>query len=338
VLQHVAPVDELRGLARAKARDYLSKSVHPALVPEETAAGWTVEKENKRSVRLRRAKDPGKLLEDRVWTLLYRMGFFHLSDEHGAELLLDPKASAGPKTKIDVVGIDTEVALAIECKSASQPGKRPQFQEELGKHALIRPRFANAITAQYPSTPKRQVALAMFLSNIELSDNDLKRAENESVATFDSIDIQYYEDLVNHLGPAAKYQFLADALPKRAIPGLTLTVPAIRTKIGGATCYTFSINPEYLLKIAYVSHRAKGKASDVDTYQRMIRKSRLNRIRDYISHNGIFPTNIVINFDGKQRFERTEQAENQEGGVLGFLRLRPESGWRHPTARPQQGR
>ena len=53
----------------------------------------------------------------------------------------------------------------------------------------------------------------MFLSNIDLSDNDLTRAETEKVAIFDSIEIQYYEDLVNHLGPAAKYQFLADMMP-----------------------------------------------------------------------------------------------------------------------------
>ncbi len=329
MLTNIEEASALQGLARAKGRTFDTQTVHPLLVEEEIAKGWNVVKRNKRSVQLRMKKLHGDLLEDRVWSLLYRMGFNNLSDKGGGFLEVNPGDSSTPITKIDVVGIDTEIAVGIECKSAETYRKRPEFQEELGKHTLIRQRFANAVNKQYPAPFKRQVALAMFTSNINLSDNDRKRAENENVALFDEHDLEYYEDLISHLGPAAKYQFLADLLPGKSVPGLEIEIPAIRTKMGAYYCYTFSVSPEYLLKIAYVSHRAKGKASDVDTYQRMIRKSRLKSIREYIDNNGIFPTNIVLNIDRVRKFDRMAQESTQESGVAGWLTLKPayKSAW-----------
>jgi len=329
VLSNMNSVEDLRGLARAKGRDYVTKTIDPLLEEQAIAEGWTIERKNKKFIQMSKKKLHGLYLEDRVWSLLYHMGFLYLSNEGGGHLKIDPKDQNSPTTKIDVVGIDTEVGLAIECKSVERAGKRPQFQEELGKHALIRQRFASSLNQLYPTLFKRQVSLAFFTSNIILSDNDRKRAQEANISLFDEQDLYYYEDLVAHIGPAAKYQFLADIMPGKSIPGLAIRVPAIQTKLGGYRCYTFSASPEYLLKISYVSHRAKGKASDVNTYQRIIRRSRLNKIREFIDDDGIFPTNIVINLDKKPNFDRAVQEVEQESGVMGWLDLRPayKSAW-----------
>lgn len=123
-------------------------------------------------------------------------------------------------------------------------------------------------------------------------------------------------------------------LPGKQVTGLTIKIPAIKTKMGGDNCYSFSISPEYLLKISYVSHRAKGKASDIDTYQRMLSKSRLKKIREFITNDGIFPTNIILNFDkGRLSFQKSTQEsetpENLDAGILGWLEIRPayKSAW-----------
>lgn len=326
MLENVNPVNELRSVARNKARDYLAKSVHPKLVEEEERNGWIVDRKNKRSVRLKKPKPLSDLLEDRAWTLLYRMGFTHLSGARGAALALNPKDPEGPKNQIDVVAIDDEVALAVECKSSVNPAKRPQFQEELAKHAQIRERFAAAVRSRLPVPHKRQTALVFFVQNVIPSANDRTRAAEAHVAIFDEKELAYYENLVSQIGPAARYQFLADILPGKAIPGLEIKVPAVKSRMGGYPCYTFSTSPEYLLKISYVSHRAKGKGSDVDTYQRMLKKSRLNRIRDYINDDGIFPTNIVVNVEkNRLQFDRIHQeaGSDQDAGVLGWLSIRP---------------
>lgn len=332
MLRNIEPIDSLTGLARSRARDYETKTVAPPSVESMVAEGWEVARSNKKSVRLRRSKDHSKRLEDRVWSLLQRMQFPLLSGKGGAQLVLDPSDAESAESQIDVVAIDGEVAVAIECKSSEKPSKRPQFQHELGKHALVRDRFAISVKSQFVASHKRQIVLAMFVWNIMLSDNDRFRAKEANIVVFDGHDLSYYERLVSHIGPAAKYQLLAEMLPGKAVPGLAIRVPAIRTKMGGFRCYTFSISPEYLLKISYVSHRAKGKASDVSTYQRMLNKGRLNKIRQYINDSGIFPTNIVINLDrNRLQFERIRQdsTTDDDSGVCGWLDIRPayKSAW-----------
>jgi DGQHR domain-containing protein len=332
MLANLSSIENLSGLARARARDYVTKTVNPALVGKLVADGWTVDKSNKKSVRLRRIKPHGVLLEDRVWTLFHRMQFPILSMEGGAQLVLDPKDPESPKSQIDVLGIDDEVAVAIECKSAENHARRPQFQHELGKHALIRERFAASVRSEYETPHKRQTVLAMFLWNISLSENDLSRAKEANVLIFDEHDLTYYESLTSHIGPAAKYQLLAEMLPGKTVPGLAIRIPAIKTKMGGSNCYTFSISPEYLLKISYVSHRSKGKASDVTTYQRMLNRTRLKSIRRYVTEDGIFPTNIVVNLDkSRLQFERIHQQSSGDldVGICGWLDIRPayKSAW-----------
>jgi DNA sulfur modification protein DndB len=331
MLNNIVPLEELSGLARARARDYETKTVNPALVDQQVTDGWILDQKNKKSIRLRKPKSHGKHLEDRVWTLFYRMQFPLLSGKGGAELVLEPKNPDSPTSQIDVVALDDEIAIAIECKSSENPAKRPQFQNDLAKHGLVRDRFTAMARTQFPTTHKRQIVLAMFLSNILLSDNDHTRAKDQNIVVFDEQDLEYYENLVSHIGPAARYQFLADMLPGKTVPGLELRLPAIKTKMGGFNCYSFSITPEYLLKISYVSHRSKGKRSDVSTYQRMLKKSRLRKIREYITEDGIFPTNIVVNIDkNRLQFERIHQeGETEESGVAGWLNIRPtyKSAW-----------
>ena len=182
--------DSLQGLARAKSRSYETKTVNSKLVEDYLSKGWTVDKKNKATMRLRRDKQHGQLLEDRVWALLYKMRFNLLSGKDNAVLRL-PGGNDAPVTKIDVVGIDDEVALAVECKSSEQLAKRPTFQEELGKHSLIRANFAAAIRKQFPLDFKRQTVLAIFTSKVALSDNDKSRAEHANVVLLDERDLAY---------------------------------------------------------------------------------------------------------------------------------------------------
>lgn len=262
------------------------------------------------------------------------MQFELLSGAGGGKLLLDLKRKDGPTNQLDVVGIDSELVLGIECKSAVTYSKRPKFQEELAKFSDFRERLSKAVKAQWSSPQKRQTALLFFTCNINLSENDRERAKQANIFLFDEEDLEYYEKLVSQIGPAAKYQFFADMLPGKTVAGLEIKVPAVKTKMGQYNCYTFPISPEYLLKISYVSHRTKGKASDINTYQRMIAKSRLKAIRQYITDKGIFPTNIVVNLDKKcidfQRLKQeNEKEESEASGMLGWLHLRPafKSAW-----------
>jgi len=320
--------DELGGLARKKSRTFVTQTIHKGALDEFLEKGWTLARKNKSTFVVQKPKTHNVLLEDRVWVLLYRMGFSFMSGEGGAQLAVDAEAKHDLSNQVDVVAIDDEMVIAVECKSALTLTKRANFQGELAKHGLTRKAISKA---KLPPGDKRSPALAFFTSNADLSDNDRKRAEDQGVALFDQDDLAYYETLTKHLGPATRHQFLSDLVPGKLISGLQIRIPALKAKMGGYNAYTFSIHPDYLLKIAYVSHRAKGKASDLDTYQRMVSKSRLRKISEYITEKGIFPTNIVINIEqGKLSFDRAKQEPDAEGGAaFGWLTIRPayKSAW-----------
>lgn len=120
---------------------------------------------------------------------------------------------------------------------------------------------------------------------------------------FDENDIKYYRDLSKHLGSSARYQLLGHLFSGQKITGMDNRVPAIRAKMGGKMYYSFSIEPEKLLKIGYILHR-NNPGVDIDlmpTYQRLIKKDRLKSIQNFIDGGGYFPNSIIINLDTKRK-------------------------------------
>src|SRR5947209_1489062 len=84
-LDDLHPASDLRGLAARKAKADEFKSVRSALLARALESGWAIAKRNRATTRLRRPKSTHRLLEDRVWTLAYRMGFSFLSGAASGE-------------------------------------------------------------------------------------------------------------------------------------------------------------------------------------------------------------------------------------------------------------
>jgi DGQHR domain-containing protein len=329
LLNNVFATDELRGLASRKSKREEYKSVRNALVDDAIAQGWQVHKRNKTATRLQRNKSFNKHFEDRIWTLLYRMGFKLLSGEGGAWLQANASETERSSNQIGLVAVDDEVAFAITCRSTETPRKYTTAQEDLALYVSLRERFTKAIRGQFTSATgeslKRPSIFAVWTHGFVISDADRAKAEADRVPLLDERDLDYYEQLVSQVGSAGRFQFLADLLEGRSVPGLEIKVPAIRSKIKGSNAYTFCVSPEYLLKIGFVSHRAKGKPSDIDAYQRLLKKNRLRSIRQYIDEGGIFPTNIVVNVAESRwlQFERGKQEADGKSSTFGWLNIRP---------------
>lgn len=332
MLDNMEAIENLRSLSRNRSLSYVTKNISKDEIEAYIEKGWQEVKSGRKpkqrpsSIKIQKTKTFDKVLEDRVWMLLYRMKFDFLSDKKGASLSFVGASKENIRSQIDVVGIDTEVALAIECKSSEKHKEYTSFKKDMTDHLNDRDRFRQAIHKQYSGDNKLHTAMIMFVSNLHINDNDKARAEADNLIIFNENDLEYYEKLVSHLGSAAKYQFLSDIFKGKNISGLEIELPAIKTKMGRYIYYTFSIHPSDLLKISFVSHRAKGKASDIDTYQRMISKSRLRKIQQYIDKGGVFPTNIVINLEKtrKLKFEPAkmeEQTCEKEGGTYGRITL-----------------
>lgn len=100
-------------------------------------------------------------------------------------------------------------------------------------------------------------------------------------------------------------------------------VPAIRGKMGGRTYYSFSIEPERLLKIGYVLHRNDANRSMMPTYQRVIKKSRLKQVREFVDDGGYFPNSVIISIDAPRNgleFD-LKHGDGDDIAKLGILHL-----------------
>lgn len=308
--------DELQSQLRWRRSPWQFKTVPPAIVDTELAAGWQVANVNRASVRLKRPKPIDEALEDEVWTLLARLGFTDLSDGRRFQIAVAGTGSQATK-QIDVLASDDDTALVVECKASAQTGPRSLGKDLAEAHAL-RGAVARALRQHYGL--KKRIGLLFITRGIVWSAADKARAEEFNIRVLSENELEYFGRLADIIGSAARHQLQAEIFGDQTIEGLNRAVPAVRGRIGGRRFYQFTIEPERLLKIAFISHRARLDAESVGSYQRMLRRGRLASIREFIEAGGIFPTNVVINFRTKRRFD--PGADRAEGDVtLGTLYL-----------------
>ena len=131
--------------------------------------------------------------------------------------------------------------------------------------------------------------------------------------------------MLNQIGIAARYQLLGSLFFDQEIPEMDNKIPAIRGKMGGHVYYSFSIEPEKLLKISYVLHRNKANTNMMPTYQRIIQKGRLDAINKFLEEDkGYFPNSIIISLDpGKKKKLEFQESSNICSTIadVGFLSL-----------------
>ena len=165
-------------------------------------------------------------------------------------------------------------------------------------------KIAAAIRKHYAPDFKPKVIWAIVTDKIYWSQEDRKRAAGENISVITERELRYFSELAKHLGPAGRYQFLAHFLQGQKIPQLeNRSVPAIRGKLGGRHFYAFVTTPSQLLKIAFVNHRTLNDPRGMPTYQRLISKKRMKEIQGFLEGGGFFPTNIIVNFTTRPKFE-----------------------------------
>jgi DGQHR domain-containing protein len=131
--------------------------------------------------------------------------------------------------------------------------------------------------------------------------------------------MRYFSEIALRLGPAGRFQFHAEFLAKSTAID-KITVPAIRSKLGGSVCYFFVAPPRKLLPISFVNHRDLRDPEAAPSYQRLITRARLREVASYIGDGGYFANAILANFKEAVRFDRAG-AETDDGTSIGILTL-----------------
>jgi DNA sulfur modification protein DndB len=281
---------------KSRNRSYDQMTIKNQLLTEYENKGWTKVKENKETVVIRKPKSHDKAFEDRVWSSMAKMGFEQMNGSTNLKLIYSNQTNI-PGRQIDVFACDKETILIIECKS-SEELKKKSMQTIINDFITVK-NGSSIFLQKLFYREKRKVKFILATNNLILSDIDKERLKAEHIEHFNQDDIEYYDQLNDRLGQASKYQLLGRLFKNQEIPQLENKVPAIQGKMGGYTYYSFSLEPEKLLKIGYILHRTEINTED-DGYQRMVSKSRLKEIESFLDNEdeenqGFFPNSIIIN-------------------------------------------
>ena len=326
--QHLGPLvtgDEIASeLRRRKKKDIFktvtgsTKKLIAKKVRLEEADGWRVFRKNAKSTRMAKPKPPDEQLEDEVWYILAQMGFKEMSK--GRQFVVAVGEGLPPR-QIDVFAKDDETVVFVEC-TQQDTAWRKRMLPLIDKISALREKLLKSIWKAYGHQIKVKHVIAT--RNITWSSVDIDRCKKAQITVLSDSELDYYLALSMHLKHAARYQLLAHLFSGQKIYGLEKSVVATRGKMGGETFFTFLIKPDELLKIAYVGHKASRDIEDIETYQRMLKPTRLKKIAQYINSGGKFPTNIVVNLKTKKqtglRFEEKQKVGDE---VLGILYLPP---------------
>lgn len=312
------PTTNIRRESTKRLSEYVRETIPSSRREEYETQGWVLDKVLKSSLRMRRVKRHDVAFEDRVWAMCARLGFQNLNK--GRKFTLQYGQSENERKQIDVLAADDDVVLVIECKSSlAEQAPTHAFKTEIESIQGYREGLIRTLRACFP---EHKVKFILATNNINVSDETIERIESASIAYIDEETVNYYLELSEHLGPAAKFQLLGNLFSGTQIPAMDPLVPAIRGKMGGYTYYSFAIEPDRLLKISYVLHRNNANMRWMPTYQRIIKKARLKKVSSFVDNGGFFPNSLVINIDTNGKRLRFDRAPMQSGnGALGVLHL-----------------
>jgi DNA sulfur modification protein DndB len=227
--------------------------------------------------------DKGAALNQRVWTIFEKAGFqttpnsSNPTDEAVIELSTDKKR------KIDLLAELPGLGVKIIGENKSRKKLDGSFSAYVHDfRELQKASEANAV---------------LFVSDDKDFDlEDKKYAIDKGFIFWEDEELDYYETLVDTLGQYAKYEILhaMGITTQEQILSHTVLALHFHQPFSSSTndLYVFTASPEMLLKTCVVLRKAAGNK---DTYQRMVKKSRLNKIAKFVGQtDSILPPNIVV--------------------------------------------
>ena len=319
---------QLKREAAKRRKAYEELSVPHSNVDDHASDGWVVARSLKTKVRLRRPWRHDQRLENQVWYLFYLLGYPEISSGRDFHVTIERKKAEPYRKQIDALAKDDETVVVTECKSSENMTRR-SLQKDIEEFSSLKGPLSNAIRQHYGADYKPKILWIFFTNNVVWSHPDRQRAAGANIRVVTEKELAYYTQIADHLRSAARFQFLADFLQNQKIPEMeNVRIPAVRGRIGGKTFYSFVSTPKQMLKIAFVNHRSLNDPDGAPSYQRLVSRTRLRQIARFVHDGGFFPTNILVNFKTKCRFETT--AKDQETNVVfGNLHLpsRYKSAW-----------
>ena len=321
LLEQIVTTKSLKSTIAKRSKLYFFESISTKHVDKYKNDGWEIDREFQTKIRMKKLKPFNMAFEDEVWTTIANLGFFHLNKDRDFKM---PYSEDLLQTEmVEVLAADDETILIIKCESTDGEPKLGNFKEVIESFGLKKAGIFNIVRKLFPET-KHRIKFILATKNYYLSESDEECLRKFGILHFDEETIQYYQDLTKHLGLSARFQLLGNLFEGQDIPEIQNRIPAIEGRMGGHVYYSFSIEPEKLFKIGYVLHRNKANKKLMPTYQRLIKRARLNSVQEFVEDGGFFPNSIIINIhsDGdKLKFDRANTQVEEAISRVGILNL-----------------
>jgi len=265
--------------------------------------------------------DPGILFQNEIRQFLTSVGFSNVppANQH---LTLGGQ-------EIDAFGRDSDFYVVIDAKTRGSFERRGRnVRSYLSIVNGYKNEVIQDIRRQFESTyGYRDTALIFWTKDIKIEADHQQRAKELGIALRDHFDLEYYRLASGILQnkEIVRNSFLKDL--KLQLPTLavfserhSINVKAIRTRIGAKTFYTFPIEVEHLLRFSYV-FRVEMNTILGESYQRLLKENKIDKIRGYIQGGGYFPNNIIVASEESLVFVPEEATDQHAPYTLGELRL-----------------
>jgi DNA sulfur modification protein DndB len=222
-----------------RKKHYTEKTVHPKLREEHEGEGWIHVKDLQAGARMRKAKTHDELLENRVWCMLYQLGYPVLNAGRKFEIEI-AKSDGKPVTKqVDVFAKDDETVIVLECKSCEETQER-DLRKDIAELASLQKPIANAVRQHFGKEFKPKILWGFVTWNIIWRKNDLALAQENGIAIIKDRELRYLEEISRSLRAAGRYQFHAEFFKDRKIPELDESVSRQSQPSWGVTRLSFS--------------------------------------------------------------------------------------------------
>lgn len=306
---------------KLRSKTFIESKERRVALPELNEEGWEEYKsyKNNKFVGVRKNKRFDEVFEDRVWCLFEKLGFIYMNKDRSFIMSYDFNDPNNTQ-QIDVFAADEETVIIVECKAA-ETIKDGVFKKPL---EAFRGQMNGLRREAQKKFPKAKVKFIWATHNYIMSPTDQEKMRQWDIVHFSDAVINYYYELVKHLGSCARYQLLGNLFANQEIRNMDDKIPAIQGEMGGHKYYSFSIEPERLLKIGYVLHRNEANKNMMPTYQRLIKKNRLSKVRKFINDGGYFPNSLIISIESGGRglqFDVSGMKVDGAHSKLGVLHL-----------------
>ena len=195
--------------------------------------------------------------------------------------------SAEKKRPVDLYAHDPDLGIAIVSSNKS------------GRHVKSWTDHANGYQEIGSKAGANKVLFV--LTDKDSQDEDARYALSKGMAVWTEDQLSYFEAVAEAIGPYAKYEIIHSLGLKTTeekdihrVLALEIGQPDSASKV---RLFIFSLTPERLLKLCVIYRRAQGNA---DAYQRMLRRNRLPRVRDFVTQpDAILPTDLIVHLGDK---------------------------------------